>query len=154
MATNPQSRRSALRTLGWVAAGAVGLWRFLTPRGMGRQTATARAIVASSAIPAGGALVLPHQGVAIAKEGTNLVALDLACTHLGCTVSANANGFACPCHGSRFDCGGKRLAGPATDGLRRLQVDEAEGVIRVADATELADGVLPARAHGAEIRRG
>lgn len=149
MATNPQSRRSALRTLGWMAAGAAGLWRFLTPRGIARQGAVARAVVPSSAIPAGGALVLPHQGVAIAKEGVEFVALDLSCTHLGCTVSANANGFACPCHGSRFDCGGKRLAGPATDGLRRLQVDEFEGVVRVVETTELADGeptTLPADA--------
>lgn len=145
MAESAQSRRSALRTLGWMAAGAAGLWRFLTPRGIGRNGAAARAVVPSSAIPAGGALVLPHQGVAIAKEGTELVALDLSCTHLGCTVSANANGFACPCHGSRFDCRGMRLAGPATDGLRRLQVDVTDGVVRVAEATELADGAHTAR---------
>jgi Rieske Fe-S protein len=135
-----------------MAAGAAGLWRFLTPRGIGRQGAVARAVVPSSSIPAGGALVLPHQGVAIAKEGTSVVALDLSCTHLGCTVSANANGFACPCHGSRFDCNGKRLAGPATDGLRRLQADEADGVIRVVETTELADGAPTTRPAAPESR--
>ena len=30
-------------------------------------------------------------------------ALSLVCTHLGCTVDESADGFACPCHGSRYD---------------------------------------------------
>jgi Rieske Fe-S protein len=136
-----------------MAAGAAGLWRFLTPRGIAGRGSAARAVVPSSAIPASGALVLPHQGVAIAREDTGLVALDLACTHLGCTVSANANGFACPCHGSRFDCGGKRLAGPAADGLRRLAVGEVDGIVRVADATQHVEGASTARARDLESRR-
>ncbi|MFN2238881.1 MAG: ubiquinol-cytochrome c reductase iron-sulfur subunit [Thermoanaerobaculia bacterium] len=141
MEEHTQSRRSALRTLGWLVAGTAGLWRFLTPRGLGAR-GRERAVVDSAAIPAGGALVLPAQGIAIAREGATVLALDLACTHLGCSVSANANGFACPCHGSRFDCGGKRLAGPATDGLRRLHVDESGGIVRVTEVAELAEGGL------------
>lgn len=141
-----RSRRSALRSLGWMMAGAAGLWRFLTPRSLGRNRASARALAPSSSIPAGGALVLPTQGIAIAREGAELIALDLSCTHLGCTVSANANGFACPCHGSRFDCGGKCVAGPANVGLRRLRVNETDGIVSVSDATVQTDGAATARA--------
>ncbi len=134
MAAPARSRRSVLQTLGWAVAGAAGLWRFLTPRRSEGDGGSVRAVVPRSSLPAGGALVLPLERVAIVKEEANLLALDLACTHLGCTVSANASGFACPCHGSRFACGGQRLAGPAKDGLRRLQVEQTDGEVRVTDS--------------------
>lgn len=50
-------------------------------------------------------------------------ALSLVCTHLGCTVDAGADGFTCPCHGSRFDAAGNVTHGPAQNPLRRLRVD-------------------------------
>lgn len=40
-------------------------------------------------------------------------AFSARCTHLGCTVRRTADGFACPCHGAKFDPMGKVLAGPA-----------------------------------------
>ena len=49
-----------------------------------------------------GALVLPRQRCAVVRERRRVLALDLTCPHLGCTVKATAEGFACPCHGSRF----------------------------------------------------
>jgi cytochrome b6-f complex iron-sulfur subunit len=49
-------------------------------------------------------------------------ALSLICTHLGCTVGSNAQGFACPCHGSRFDADGKVTHGPASKPLQTLRV--------------------------------
>jgi len=48
------------------------------------------------------------------------VALSLACTHLGCRVAGMPGGFACPCHGSRFDAAGGPIAGPARAALRRV----------------------------------
>ncbi|HEY3351350.1 MAG TPA: Rieske 2Fe-2S domain-containing protein [Thermoanaerobaculia bacterium] len=48
------------------------------------------------------------------------VALSLACTHLGCRVAGAPGGFACPCHGSRFDPAGGRAAGPARAALARV----------------------------------
>jgi cytochrome b6-f complex iron-sulfur subunit len=51
------------------------------------------------------------------------VALSLACTHLGCRVAAAPGGFACPCHGSRFDAGGAPVSGPARASLRRVPLD-------------------------------
>lgn len=53
-------------------------------------------------------------------------AFSLVCTHLGCTVEKNAQGFACPCHGSRFDADGKVAHGPAAQPLRSLCVEVTE----------------------------
>ena len=50
-------------------------------------------------------------------------ALSLICTHLGCTVKNDAQGFACPCHGSHFDANGTVLHGPATKHLQTLRVE-------------------------------
>jgi Rieske Fe-S protein len=74
-------------------------------------------------VPAGGALVMPEEGIAVVRDGGGLLALGLACTHLGCTVSANEGGFACPCHGSRFDDAGHVQSGPAPCALRRLAIE-------------------------------
>jgi Rieske Fe-S protein len=82
-------------------------------------------------IPAEGALVLPQQRLAIVREGGELLALDLTCTHLGCTVKATEQGFSCPCHGSRFGRGGEVAKGPAPRALGRLGLDRRDGIIRV-----------------------
>jgi cytochrome b6-f complex iron-sulfur subunit len=50
-------------------------------------------------------------------------ALSLICTHLGCTVKSNADGFACPCHGSRFYQDGNVTHGPADKHLHSLRVE-------------------------------
>ena len=47
------------------------------------------------------------------------VALSLACTHLGCRVASAPGGFACPCHGSRYDAAGVPVSGPARSALVR-----------------------------------
>jgi glycine/D-amino acid oxidase-like deaminating enzyme/nitrite reductase/ring-hydroxylating ferredoxin subunit len=51
-------------------------------------------------------------------EGT-LHELSAACPHLGCVVSFDAieKTWNCPCHGSRFDCHGHVLVGPANRDL-------------------------------------
>ena len=48
-------------------------------------------------------------------------ALSLVCTHLGCTVENKLEGFACPCHGSKFDQEGKVTRGPAQKPLGSLR---------------------------------
>jgi cytochrome b6-f complex iron-sulfur subunit len=53
-------------------------------------------------------------------------ALSLVCTHLGCSVEKEAQGFACPCHGSRFDADGNVMHGPAVKGLSSLRVEMTE----------------------------
>lgn len=51
-------------------------------------------------------------------------ALSLTCTHLGCTVEHNNDGFTCPCHGSRYDAAGNAIHGPAKKPLRPLLVEK------------------------------
>ncbi len=59
-------------------------------------------------------------------------AFSLVCTHLGCTVEKNAQGFACPCHGSRFDADGRVTHGPANQPLRSLRVEvTAQGTLKL-----------------------
>jgi menaquinol-cytochrome c reductase iron-sulfur subunit len=55
------------------------------------------------------------------------------CPHLGCRYNydANANKFACPCHGSQFDRDGAHIAGPAARGLDPLPLREQSGIAQV-----------------------
>lgn len=79
---------------------------------------------------------LPERELFVLHDEAGLRALSSRCSHLGCTVARVAEGFACPCHGARFDHAGKPTAGPARRSLReiglridaqgRLVVDEAE----------------------------
>lgn len=82
-------------------------------------------------MPQGGALVVPAARCALVRTEKGILALDLTCTHLGCTVSATAQGFACPCHGSHFTAEGQVLRGPAPCALRHLPVEEREGLVHV-----------------------
>jgi cytochrome b6-f complex iron-sulfur subunit len=131
MAEAARTRRSVLGSLILSLTGAAGLWRFLTPRrGQGARLEDELS-VPESEVPVGGALVLPEKRCAIVRNGAELVALDLTCTHLGCTVTATPEGFACPCHGSRFSSEGEVLKGPAPQALKRLRIDRVGGTVRV-----------------------
>jgi len=131
MAEPARSRRSTLQALILSLLGGAALWRFLTPRG-GAGTASAPPVsVPEADVPPEGAFVLPQHRVAVVREGGDFFALDLTCTHLACTVTATAQGFACPCHGSRFGRGGDVVKGPAPRALKRLACDRRDGIIRV-----------------------
>lgn len=70
-----------------------------------------------------GVKVMRTEGIALVREGDQLKALSLSCTHLGCTVNRTSDGFVCPCHGSRFDAGGRVLNGPAARDLDQFPVE-------------------------------
>ena len=53
-------------------------------------------------------------------------ALSLVCTHLGCSVENETQGFTCPCHGSRFDADGKVIHGPAVKPLSSFRIEIME----------------------------
>ncbi|MCB9640143.1 MAG: Rieske (2Fe-2S) protein [Myxococcales bacterium] len=61
----------------------------------------------------------------IPKDG--YLALLSRCSHRGCEVDAEPDGYECPCHSARFDVQGRRLAGPARRGLTRFPVVVKEG---------------------------
>ena len=68
------------------------------------------------------AYVPATRNVSISKDPSGVYAVSLICTHLGCIVKPGANGFECPCHGSRFDRSGSVTKGPAPRALSWLKV--------------------------------
>lgn len=123
-----RARRRVLSTL-ILGSGALALlWRYFRPQ-LAEQPV--RASLAGAEVPPDGALVLPRARVAVMREGEALYALDLTCTHLGCTVTVTPQGLVCPCHGSRFDRRGEVVTGPADRPLRRLALEERAGSLVV-----------------------
>ena len=59
------------------------------------------------------------------RDGAKMAAISTTCTHLGCIVGVADTGFACPCHGSRYDQDGNVTGGPAPKPLPWFQVNLA-----------------------------
>jgi cytochrome b6-f complex iron-sulfur subunit len=78
------------------------------------------------------------------KDVGGLYALDAICTHLGCIVGAGegGQGFACPCHGSRFTTGGSVENGPATQPLRHLALSRSEDGQLIVDRSQIIDAAI------------
>lgn len=94
---------------------------------------------------------LPDQRLFVFREGNTFHAISAVCTHLGCTVRAEAlsqaetvqvggaplrltHRFLCPCHGSRYGGDGRNVSGPAPRPLAwfHLEVSPEDGQL-VAD---------------------
>lgn len=121
-----RARRRTFKTLILAAIG-WPLWRFLTPETHADKPVMT---VARASIPPDGGLVFRQSRVAVLRAGDEIYALNLTCTHLGCTVSVTPSGLVCPCHGSTFSRTGEVLRGPATRPLERLAVRlEGENVV-------------------------
>ena len=67
------------------------------------------------------------------------IALSLRCTHLGCSVSWNAdkNEFICPCHSSAFDIRGNVINPPASRALDMHPVIIENGLVKVDNGTRI-----------------
>ena len=82
--------------------------------------------------PLGSRTVLDEIPAILIHTESEFSALSLVCTHLGCTLQPDADGFACPCHNSRFDADGNVTHGPATKYLKSLRVEvTAENNLKV-----------------------
>lgn len=100
---------------------------------------------------------LPDERLFVFREGNTFHAISAVCTHLGCTVRAEAlarpevqevggrktrltHRFLCPCHGSRYAGDGTNLSGPAPKPLAwfRLAVapDDGQLVVDLADEVD------------------
>ncbi|HET7293671.1 MAG TPA: Rieske 2Fe-2S domain-containing protein [Vicinamibacteria bacterium] len=97
---------------------------------------------------------LPEQRLFVFREGKVFHAVSAVCTHLGCTVRAEAlpqpvtmevggapmrvtHRYACPCHGSKYTGDGKVVSGPAPRPLAwyHLSVSPDDGQL-VADLAQ------------------
>jgi cytochrome b6-f complex iron-sulfur subunit len=78
-------------------------------------------------LAAGQAFVPPGRSVAVYRDEAGVYAISLVCTHLGCIVKSAADGFECPCHGSRFTADGSVAKGPAPRALPWRQVSVSGG---------------------------
>jgi Rieske Fe-S protein len=60
---------------------------------------------------------VPGQNLFVLRDNAGFAVVGAVCTHLGCIVAPGPDGFACPCHGSRFGRDGKVVRGPAPSPL-------------------------------------
>ncbi len=67
-------------------------------------------------------IALEARRVCIVRDGDKIAAISTTCTHLGCIVGISETGFACPCHGSRYDQDGNVTGGPAPKALAWYKV--------------------------------
>jgi menaquinol-cytochrome c reductase iron-sulfur subunit len=100
---------------------------------------------------------LPDERLFVFRQGQTFHAISATCTHLGCTVRAEAlssptvaevggaplkltHRFQCPCHGSQYTGDGVNVAGPAPRPLAwyRLSVaaDDGQLVVDLADEVD------------------
>jgi cytochrome b6-f complex iron-sulfur subunit len=79
--------------------------------------------------------------VCIVRDGNRMAAISTTCTHLGCIVSISDTGFACPCHGSRYDQDGNVTGGPAPKALPWFKVTLApNGELEVDKNSQIEPG--------------
>lgn len=91
--------------------------------------------------PSGARLTLDEHNICVVREGEKIAAISTVCTHLGCIVAASETGFACPCHGSRYDQDGTVTGGPAPKALPWYKVTLApNGELEVDKGEEVPSG--------------
>lgn len=89
----------------------------------------------------GSETVFAEENLVLFHDSEGFYAISTTCTHLGCAVTHSKEGFACPCHGSRFDASGKVVGGPAPRPLPWLEVSRAaDGTLMVNADSEIPEG--------------
>jgi len=91
--------------------------------------------------PPGTRIARDVERVCIVREGNRVAAISTTCTHLGCIVGISDTGFACPCHGSRYDQDGNVTGGPAPKPLPWYKVSLApNGELEVDKNSQIEPG--------------
>jgi Rieske Fe-S protein len=142
------SRRAVLRGASVAVAGGVAGWLVARNSAAAHRSAgvgaangyqfqpsgsvDARRLVALSAVPIGGGVVVPAARVVLTRDASgSLHAFSALCTHQGCVVTSVRRGtINCPCHGSRFDANtGAVVSGPAPAPLAAVATEVTGGVV-------------------------
>ncbi len=84
-------------------------------------------VMLPAALSPGEAFVPPGRAVALFRDEEGVHGISTTCTHLGCVVKPTAEGFECPCHGSRFALDGAVTKGPAPRALNWIRVSSRGG---------------------------
>ncbi len=132
-------RRDFLGLAGlWTAAAAIagsllGMLRLPNPRVLPEESSRF-SIGHPEEFPAGSKRIVPGRNVEVTSTEQGIAAVSLVCTHLGCIVAPTPEGYACPCHGSKFGPSGEVLGGPAPRGLRWLEVSRSPEGSLIVDA--------------------
>ena len=74
--------------------------------------------------PADSVTLDPQEAIYVVRSAEGFYALSAICTHLGCLTAwkPELGIIACPCHGSKFDRNGVKIAGPAPRPLPWLRM--------------------------------
>ena len=146
LSEEPSSRRSVLNWLSSVAlfgSAIVSVFSnlvFMKPRAT--YGAPSRfSIGRPDDYPPGTRISLDVRRVCVVREGNRMAAISTTCTHLGCIVGVADTGFACPCHGSRFDQDGNVTGGPAPKPLPWYSINlTPNGELNVDTSVEVEPG--------------
>ncbi len=127
MSVNNINRRDFLKILNttiWAVIGLLGLdglLRFLNTQ-TDPQPQSDFDVGSADTYQTGSRTVIASIPALLIHNENGFTAISLVCTHLGCTLESKQDGFACPCHGSRFDLNGNVVRGPANKALSSLKV--------------------------------
>jgi cytochrome b6-f complex iron-sulfur subunit len=127
----PRCRRDFLAGAAfWTTAGALGfaalgVTRMPMPGVMPGKTAALK-IGSPDDYPVNSEPVrVPGQNLFVVHDAEGFWAVSAICSHLGCIVTSTPEGFACPCHGSRFAPDGRVVQGPAPSPLNWFELSLA-----------------------------
>lgn len=128
----PVPRRDVLGLASLISAGAALLFSLFGMLRLPKAAVLASPnkrfrVTLPEALAPGEAHTPPGRSVAVFRDAQGVYAISTVCTHLGCMVRASAEGFECPCHGSRFAPDGSVIKGPAPKPLPWLKVARAGG---------------------------
>jgi cytochrome b6-f complex iron-sulfur subunit len=154
----PKNRREFLLTVGTGAGvAAIGYQAAASLRSLVPNVSYDSPTTVKVGLPADypdGLKFLPDQRLFIFRDGKVFHAISAVCTHLGCTVRAEAlsnpetrsvdgsplrmtHRFLCPCHGSKYAGDGTNVAGPAPKPLAwyhlSIAVDDGQLVVDLAN---------------------
>jgi cytochrome b6-f complex iron-sulfur subunit len=133
------TRRSFIKRgasiLAVIAGGAAiaSLFRQLFPRSIGQKKRVK--VGKTTLFPVDIFTYIEEMKIYIYRDHEGVRAVTAVCTHLGCILEINDEGFNCPCHGSCYNKRGDVLSGPAPTALTWFQVSKAPDGQLIIDMT-------------------